>query len=79
MRQAAEIRKVPSHYQAYLLRFRRLDDERTARWHASLHDERTGERFGFPGLAEVFAHLQQSIAGNTSPPGDRDGRSEQVG
>jgi hypothetical protein len=61
---------------AYLLRLWRIGEGDGAVWRASLQDVRTGERVGFPGLAEAFAYLQRCTTKGTDPSRQRDEASE---
>lgn len=52
-------------YRSYLLRIWRA--EAPARgWRASLEDPRTGERFGFAGLEQLFAFLMEQAEGGAN-------------
>ncbi len=46
-------------YKSYLLRMWRSDSNNSSDWHVSMEDARTGERFGFANLEELFAFLLQ--------------------
>jgi hypothetical protein len=48
-------------YQSYLLRLWQEERAGVPIWHASLESVQTRERWGFVGLAEVFAFLNQQI------------------
>jgi hypothetical protein len=46
-------------YVAYLLRLWQAEEGETAPWRASLESPQSGERWGFAGLAELFAFLEK--------------------
>ena len=49
-------------YVSYLLRLWQTEQEGALVWRASLQSARTGERWGFANLAELYAFLEQEIA-----------------
>jgi hypothetical protein len=50
-------------YTSYLLRLWSVGDKGDLVWWASLESSRTGERWGFASLDELFAFLRQQTAG----------------
>jgi ubiquinone/menaquinone biosynthesis C-methylase UbiE len=54
-------------YLSYLLRLWQERDALPAAWRASLEDPRTGERLGFPDIAQLFAYLEEQLAGEIVP------------
>ncbi len=59
MNENKEVISRTTDYRSYLLRLWRNDSATCCDWHASLEDPRTGERFGFASLEELFAFLMQ--------------------
>jgi hypothetical protein len=57
----------PRRYRAYLLRLWRTDDNREARWRASLEEPHTGLRHGFATLAELFTFLEEQTERDIQP------------
>ena len=49
-------------YVSYLLRLWQAEREGALTWRASLESARTGERWGFANLAELYAFLEQETA-----------------
>ena len=61
-------------YASYLLRIWRSGEGALVRWHASLEDTRTGDRYGFADLAEAVAFLEARycLEQPCQPAGDGD-------
>ena len=59
-------------HQAYLLRLWRAAPDQPAAWRASLENTRTGERFGFALLEQLFVFLMEQAehADRTIPSSD---------
>ncbi len=63
MNDNAEGSSKGADYKSYLLRLWRNDSIVSSGWRASVEDARTGERFGFASLEELFAFLMQLAGG----------------
>ncbi len=55
-------------YKSYLLRLWRNGSTNSTGWRASVEDARTGERFGFASLEELFAFLMQLVGASHVDP-----------
>ena len=49
----------PIRSRSYILRLWCADEPQTVKWHASLEDPSTKERFGFSSLEQLFAFLME--------------------
>ncbi len=58
-------RDVP--YRSFLMRLWRTDRDVSSGWRASLEDPRTGQRFGFASLEQLFAFVLEQLADDTPP------------
>jgi hypothetical protein len=52
----------PSHYQSFLLRLWRTEDEAEGSWLAMLEDPHTGERIGFRNVVELQQFLESLVS-----------------
>jgi hypothetical protein len=56
---------TPDNYHAYLLRFWR--DDAQSPWRIILIDPHTGEQHGFPSCVDLYAFLDDELAGDVGP------------